>query len=255
MNISKEELEFLKPIHNTVIFKPDKVLNDSFKTQGGIQLFFPADQSCEIMYHVGVYGTIVKQPERLVYSKPLANEKTDMPWLIDLETKEGDSVIVNYRSIYEALERLADPVRNPGNPKWFTCEKELYVFLHYKDLIAINGKEIIPINGHVLCEQLDEEEKIKTTLILPEHLRKIGDQQKFAKVLKTGSLIRDYEGDNYSPDTDDVKEGDIIIFEKFYNIELEFKIHQKLDKHYMRIQRKNIVAIVPKEMYESERVK
>ena len=247
MILTRQELDNLRVISNTVVFKPEKILNEGYG-KGTIKIFLNTSENHEIMFHIGVFGYIIKQPERLIFEKKITGDGCSMPWLTDIETKVGDRVIVTYTSIYEALEKLADKYRNPGNPRWFICEDEVYAWLHYKDLVCVVGSDLKPLNGHLLVEVLDDEATYQTTLILPESLKKKANEKKFARVIKAGSINRDYQGD-YCGDSDDVHEGDIVIFDKHYNIELEHGIHQQLDKHYYRIQRRNLQAIVPESMW------
>jgi co-chaperonin GroES (HSP10) len=126
------------------------------------------------------------------------------------------------------------------------CEGEIYMFIRYSDLIlAKRCEELTMLNGFILCEPMEEEKlsEIRKTLVLPEYLKK-RMSLKYTKVVKIGSRNQEYLNDDYCRDGNEVREGDVVLYEKNYNIECEFDTHQKLGNRYFRIQRKNFAAIV-----------
>jgi co-chaperonin GroES (HSP10) len=101
--------------------------------------------------------------------------------------------------------------------------------------------ELIPLNGYVLIEPIFDD--IKTTLFLPEHLKKEKVTMK-GKVIKAGSLVKYKNSEHYAEDTDEIKDGDIVIFRQGSDVKIEDDLHRKTEQVLCAIQRKRILAII-----------
>jgi co-chaperonin GroES (HSP10) len=239
MRISREELSKMVAMTNVIVVKPELLGVNEKKLENGIKLYLETSYSPEIW--INVWGKVIKNPLSLFYHFPHENS---LGWKTDIETKEGDYVLYNFVSAAQALGKLYNPLHESDDSRWFFCEEELYLFLRYDDIfLAKREDEIVMMNGFIMVEALDEEEVKSSIIKIPDHIRKKRSML-YGKVTNIGSRINEYYGyENYG-DTFDVKKGDVICFEKFFNIELEVDAIRKLDKPYYRIHRKNIMAIV-----------
>jgi co-chaperonin GroES (HSP10) len=247
MKLTQEEFNSLRPINNKVVVKLDRLTNN--RSKGGIILL--DDRAADMLFHINVWGEVVKQCDNLIYKNRLENGKTAMPWDVPMETKVGDRVAFNYKAIYEALGKKVESLKDTESDQWFIIgddEETIYAFLHYKDLILIKKEDdLIPLNGYCLCTDLIEEAVIKSKLIIPAHIR-TKESTRYAKVEKIGVLVKEFEGEERFKDGDWVKAGDIICYDSWNNIAVEWVTDQKLDKKYFRIHRRSMSAIVPIEL-------
>ena len=242
MRLTEKEIESIRPISNNVLIKCDRIRNDEVELKGGIKLYIGGHY--QPVCYVSVWGEIVNNPKALYYNRQ--HPDNSMQWKTEIETKVGDRVMFNYTAAYTALGVLVDTANEESNPKWFMCGDDVYIFLNYQDLILVkNGEEITMLNGFLLTIPLEEEalDKIRKTLILPEYL-KSRKSLKYTTVWKIGSRNQEYLNEAYAPDTKEIQEGDMVLYDPHYNIEPEFTTHQQLGRMYFRIQRKNISAII-----------
>ena len=209
MELTRSELERLRPTSNNVLIKCDRASYMGSTRPSGIVLPltpFGNSPMCE----VGCWGYVIQNPSKLFYNREYPDES--MAWLTDIETIAGDRVLYNYHSAYTALGKLADPVNAESNPSYITCGEDLYILLRYSDIIlAKRDEELVMFNGYILCEPIGEEKlSAFKNIILPDHMR---DRMsyKYAKVYKLGSRNKEYLNEAYCPDGDELKEGDVAL--------------------------------------------
>jgi len=248
MRINKEELKNIRCVSNNVLIRVEKICNDNIELKNGKKLYLAADFNPD--NNMNVIGTIIKKPDRIVYNKKGAPQQS-LGWLTDVEVNEGDTVYMDYVAIAQAYGKYLHTKDEQVNTEQIVfCEQELYVFLNYGHLIFSKKKEKIKmLNGYVLLSPVMEKGLSSKTVVLSDDSKLI-QSERFAKVEYKGSLIRDYFDFDNSGDNFDVNIGDIVTFDKWNDIEVEYTMHQKLNKKYFRMQRKNISSVIPKEMYD-----
>jgi hypothetical protein len=238
IKLNKHEILRLKLMANKVLVKPSREIDELLFTDGQ-KIFIEHKVAPEM--HAPTRGTIVNICKELNFYA--------MPWLTTIEAKIGDEVISSYESILYCF--------NDGDSsRTFVDENnDKYFLLDYSDLfIAIRDNEVIPLNGYVICEPM--EESVKSTLFIPDQLKKF-NSDKFGKVAYIGSVNKEYYITNGNKDirhdlkdAADVSVGDIVIFDKNCDLPLEYDLHQSLDgrkKTFFRFNRCYIKAIVQKD--------
>jgi len=126
--------------------------------------------------------------------------------------------------------------------------------LRYDDIyVAIRGEEIIPINGTVLVEACDTtveedvQQALRSGLHLPDTVLK-EKSEIYGVVKHLGTPLRGYL--RADPDLtevyDEVNVGDQVVFHHVRAIELQYSLHQILEKGKViyRMRRKDILGIV-----------
>jgi co-chaperonin GroES (HSP10) len=233
MKLSKQEFESLRPFANHVVVKPDR-LNDECIIGNDIKLYL--DATWADGEHVCVTGEIVKVPAELTMMKhgiPL------MDWVTDMQLCVGDKVWYDFVAAKNCFEQE----RNKDT-RFIDVDGEIYIVLKYQDFfLTKRGEETIMLNGYILAEPVDEE--LKTTIELPEHLKK-KDSAKYAKVVTIGKGNTRYLDERIPPDSNEIGVGDFITFVPYANIELEYDLHATFEgkKKFYRIHRRFITAVV-----------
>lgn len=243
MKLEKEELVRMAMLNNSVLIKPDRLSEDELKTHSGIKLYL--DTRFETANHINVWGKVVKAPDKLFFKQ--GSEKS-MVWDTDIEIQEGDYVMYDFVAAAQALGKLYDKNFEGNDTKYIFCEDELYLVLQYQHLILKkSGNDITMLNGYVLVEPTQETEVDSKKIILLDHIKK-KDSLRYGIVAHKGSLIREYlvlfSDQDVICDNTDVEVGDKIVFDKYADIACEVELHQKLNKKFFRMQRKEILAIL-----------
>jgi chaperonin GroES len=90
-----------------------------------------------------------------------------------------------------------------------------------------------PLYDRILIERVEEEEKTKTGIIIPDAAR---EKQQKGKVIKVGKGRVNEKGEVLKLD---VKEGDIVLFEKYGGEDL------KIDgKEYVVLKEESVVGVI-----------
>jgi len=201
---------------NLVIVEP--IANDVLELKNGVKFLL---SGVNAKTSPPVTGIVRKVP------KVLDNELMD--WETTIEIKEGDEVVFHYLSAMAAYDQ-----------DMFIEVDGVFCFLvPYYQLFAAkrlekkdNGKEgfeydswyeerITPLNGFVLCEDVVEDVIGSDVLSIPNHLRYKTNIDK-AKVILTGSCNGKYKGYPDHQDDPTIKNGDIVLLDRFSLIKLEF---------------------------------
>lgn len=197
------------------------------------QLKLYIDTSFNEEAHRPIVGVVRNVPEKLKF---IDGDWSQMPWDTDMELKIGDEVILKRPAVSGAI----------ANGFVKEDEEGLHVFVKYSEVVvARRGDCIIPLNGFVLVEPLEEE--YKTSLALPETSKK--DSKIYGKIIYIGTPNRRYitkrNGAGVEttepPDTDELKVGDIVAFSNVADIYLEYDLHRTIKKCY-RMQQHKILA-------------
>jgi len=209
---------------------------------------------------LSVRGTVIKLPERLYYSGPqlmherknFANDRSSvnviqslkdpsMVYDTPIEVQVGDIVFFSYLEHYECYIE----------GRFIEQEDHDLLLIKYDSLICChklnNLKTLKPLNGMILIEPLGEEEKKSTieTVTLNKYRDKI-HKLAFASVILTGKKCNGYLEDLSAPkDTDEVKQGQIVMYKPHGAHIVEWGLHQVLFKgrRIMGLHRKNILMI------------
>ena len=200
--------------------------------------------------HSNIYGVVKSAPQKLLYFNkeveaiknefggsqncPLhrlveLQELTARSTLydVDAELQEGDFIFFRYNVYGEAQQ----------DGRIFTRDKDMFIVIPYDSVyLAIRDDEIIPVNGIVLVEPIKEQHD--TSLVMLEK-----EDQTMGVIAHLGSEVRSYLGFDESDD-DFYQVGDKIIFRRHRNVPVEWSIHQRLDKKYFKMHRKDILCKV-----------
>lgn len=233
----------MKLMNNLVLCKLKKKTNQ-YKTKGGLILMsdgFDMDQFHNA--NINRVFEVVQTPDKLMYEK-------EAGWETEMELKPGDEIWVGSTEADNAKKTQVD-------------EEEYYLINYYhirlakrilKDRVfsysAKGGNyiveddvsyEIIPLNGNIVCEEVEKEHKA-----LNHTVKKI-DKTK-AKVLYIGkqNSAYFYGGKKRFPECAiELKKGDIIIKNPYYHRHLESdKFLWFNGKRLLTMQKRYIDAVV-----------
>lgn len=209
---SFSEIQSMKLLPNKVLVrltrKEDEILLD-----GGQTLFI--DPAFNREMHTPTIGEVVNFCPDLDFGL--------MPWKTTCEIKLKDTVVFNYLASTDALV-------HDTSQAFMDEKKHLYIIINYQDLFASHRKkQIIPLNGYVLCKPVNDEQK-KSKIIFPE----IKKSDKIAEIAVLGTRIEEYydgEG-NVRPELYDPmwvgKPGDKVVISRNCNLNVEYDLHQTL---------------------------
>ena len=211
-------LDNLKLKNNYVLCELTEKTNE-YKTKSGIYLMSEFLNQDQLKYNnLNRMFNVIKVPEKLNCHR----------WKTDMELLPGDKVWITGTE--------ADNI-SPLN-----IDGIIYFMINYFSMLAAKrGDEVIPLNGHIMCEEIFEEEKVLLHSVKKKTLTKakvlhIGNPNKY---YITGNKKRKIECDT------NIKEGDIIIKDPLKHVMLEGdKILRFDDKPIIVIQKRYIDAIV-----------
>lgn len=186
------------------------------------------DISFEPEKHAQTKGTVIKVCDHLVFNQKNSNSH---PFDVDIEIKEGDTVIFHFLTIIQAKK----------DGKIFIEDGQMYVFMPYERVFcALRGEEVIPVNGYIFVRP-DDEPLPKTNLVLPEISKKLSKNT--GTVVHAGGKCRGYYGIHMAHLGEDpeVNIGDKVIFSELDAIPLEYEFHAILDRDLYRMQRKDVL--------------
>lgn len=230
----------IKPISNNVLLKV-KNDNSKIKLEGGQILLL--DTSYNVNQHSSVVCEVVEVPDRLIFSKEHGNS---MPWRTEMELRKGDEVIIFYMSYQNAFGQDKRTILYEGEEYFFVRYDDIFVakrhwtdtendvfwkanpnglskeVMYRMNLVENNKKlsNVICLNGYVLCEE--KEVEIKTTLILPDSVRKKVDR-KVVKVAYVGRPNTEYIQNPDYHDDNILESGDMIVIDRDSDLQLEYE--------------------------------
>lgn len=221
----------MKILFNQVLIRPDREENDMIK-MGDTELKLVT--AYDEFKHKVVTGTVVQLPESLIFNrrKGYLCQKFDT----EIELQVGDRIIFHYLAVHAAKKQY-DPYLLKDVPKDHTLIPYDQIF------VAIRGTEVIPINGYLLVEPVDEE--VKTNLEIPDSAKKKATVRGIIRYMgKPVNGYRDFP--DVGPDTDEVKVGDEVFYRACNCVPLEYALHQTLDrgKILYRMQRNDLIGVV-----------
>lgn len=225
-------------LNNYVMIKLDPAY-DSVKLSSGLELYI--DLSFEPEKHATVTGEVICLPRKLYYS---GEPNKGMPWLTDMEVREGDQVIIYYLSVVNALKK--------ENQMYLIEGEDRYIFITYNNIYAVvrDGK-VIPVNGYVLIEPCedpsiteDKERMKRLGLAFVVTEKRTNTNVTYGRVKYLGTPNREYVDDDFSDEGVDIAEGDVVIIRRIHDIPLQYEQHQKVNegKPLLRVQRRNLFA-------------
>lgn len=210
--------------------------NDELLLESGHKLHLST--GWEPYQHAVTSGIVTHVPEKLVFDR--RDHARSVLYDTDMELKVGDRVIFDFK-VEEHVKKNSEPI-NGSYP------------LRYDDIfLAIRGKdkEVIPVNGIVVVEACDttQEEDVKRAmqhLHLPDTVTK-EKSETMGIVRYVGKPLRGYlfAPEELSEVDDEVNVGDTVYFHPSYAIELQYSLHQIIDKGktLYRMRRKDIFAV------------
>lgn len=221
---------------NYVVVKLDPE-NDRIKLKSGTEIFI--DTSYDPGKHVVRTGEVVGLPLSL-------RGGGDMPWDTDMELREGDRVVMYYLAVQNCLSK--------EQKKYYRKDGQTLIFIKYHNIYAAirNGK-IIPINGFVLAEPMEDPEWERVVadakskgIDLPDLRPPRFKEVTFGKIAYVGTPVKKYFGPHQSDDGVNIRPGDRVVMRRIRDIPVEYEYHAKLDggKKYYRVRRPDILAIL-----------
>lgn len=224
-------------LFNTVMVKFDRD-NDEVLFESGEKLFIST--GWEPLMHAVTSGVVTHVPNKLIFNRKNPNS---VQYDVDMEVQVGDRVIFDFKAESE-VRKVAAPI-DGSYP------------LRYDDIyVVIREGEVIPINGIVLVEACDttEEEDVKKAmefLHLPDTVLK-EKSEVMGYVRYIGTPCRGFlNAPAELTEVDDhVSVGDKVLFHHAYAVELQYSMHQIINKGKVlyRMRRKDIFAVMEKSL-------
>jgi len=162
---------------------------------------------------------------------------------VDMEVKVGDTIYFHYLT-KQNCEQDSRVITDEYGDK-------LYLVKYDSCFVVKRKEEIIPINGYVIAERITFTEKFDK-IELPEWLKN-KDSVKYAKIKYVGTPVRGYRTEhNVCEQNIEIEEGDVVVYDKNSDIPLQYSFHNNLenDSEYIRMQRRDMSAIIPKETFK-----
>lgn len=288
IHLTKQELENFVPVANWVLIKPNRGETE-YVLSGGIKI--QIDVSYNQEQHAPVTGSVVAPPKSLlVASKGVPGMWWDVDMELRkvdvvaysylaamgaLEPHEGRIIMcenepyfmIPYEECFVAKRIIPKviSINMDDIPLSELSVKELLEqyekfgdsFMQEKGIKYQEHPEsisIIPINGYCLVEPVSEVAHLKIGNMDLEQVELAKKNSAvFGKVAYISrGLIRSYVDKDGNPDTDEVRIGDYIAFDKACDILCEYDIHASLEgkKQFYRIQRRYIRAVVSKSIID-----
>jgi co-chaperonin GroES (HSP10) len=257
------DLDKIRPINNYVLVRVEHEV-ESVRLRSGLTLTL--DTSYDLFKHSPTQGVVVALPEKLNFS---INGK-GLNHLTQIEAEIGDEVIFHYLVFHNAVHN-----KDSGNHKYFIQEGQLYLFVNYDQLFLalrptsitmtnLSSEElfrnsltpnpdeprydkVIMLNGYLLVEPIKEsfERLTDMGLIVPEYI-KDANNATLGRVRYMGSRNKAYKY-NIAPEDDPlIQIGDIVAMDKSCHIPLQYALHNPSKLDYFRVERRNILAVMPK---------
>jgi co-chaperonin GroES (HSP10) len=188
--------------------------------------------------HSVTSGVVEAVCEKLLYDP---KNPSSALYKVPIEVKVGDRIIFDYKA-EDTLRKDFAPING--------CYPLRYDSIY----VAIRGQEVIPVNGIVIVEADDATVDEQVQAVLKAGLETTLDiksmkSKQYGTIRYIGSPVEQYaqafDQDFYEPDAD-LKVGDRIHFDSRYAIELQYPLHQILDKGrtLYRLRRKNINYVI-----------
>ncbi len=216
-------------LFNHVLIKIDRE-NDELLLQSGHKLYLDTSYNKEA--HYPRVGKVIKAPEMLYFDReePRRSSRFDTP----VEIQEGDTVIYHYLAIENSRARFASLKKH--------IDPALDMIPYDTIFLCIRNGEVIPVNGYVIVEPLDE--TIETSLEIPDSARTYSKTKGIIRYL--GKPVNGYLEWVDDEDTDEIQVGDTICYGAENCVPFEYDLHQQLDKgkKLFRMQRRDIQGIL-----------
>jgi len=221
-------------LYNNLMVRFDRD-NDELLLSNGQKLHLAT--GWEPQMHAVTSGVVTHVPEKIIFDRK--DHRRSVMYDTDLEIQVGDRIIFDFK-VEEHVRKVA-PI-DGAYP------------LRYDDVyVVIRGEQIIPVNGIILVEACDTtvEEDVQRVLQAGVHLPETVTKEKserYGIVRHIGTPLRGYlqapeELDELS---DVVNVGDKIVFHPVYAVELQYSLHQIIEKGktLYRMRRKDVFAVL-----------
>ncbi len=213
-----------------VLVEVDSLFQDKILFQDGRELHI--DPTYEPEKHHQTSGIVHTVPDSLHFD--LKDMEFSMEYDVPIELKKGDKVFFHYLQISDAIK----------NKMLLTIEGKLHIFVRYDSCFcALREDEMVMLNGWMLLEPFGTTEELTSNVIdtkLPFHRRKPHPLK--GEITSIGTPVKQYLWNKHESDKNiNVSLGDKVMFLPHSDIPLEYGLHQKLDKVYYRVQRKDLL--------------
>lgn len=193
--------------NNYVLIKQDKIFNNNILGTDVNPQYDPAK-------HINTWGEVVAVGN-LYYNKK--DKLNSMPHDTRMELSVGDKVLMTNYGVMVALGAMASEAKHDSDEyraSYFTDDAYVYFFIPYYEIIAKNS--LIPINGNVLVNPIDED----YDEMLPQRFR--GKKANLGRVIAVGEYNKDYLFGDVAvmPNV-----GDVIIYHKLLSFYVEDNIY------------------------------
>jgi co-chaperonin GroES (HSP10) len=213
-----------------VLVEIDSLFHENILFQDGRELLI--DPTYEPEKHLQTSGIVHTVPDSLYFNKKDMHDS--MEYDVPIELKKGDKVFFHYLQLDTAIKRKM----------LLTIDDKLHAFIRYDQCFcAIRDDEFITLNGWMLLEPYGLEDEVTSELIqtkIPRSRRRSHPLK--GKIVHLGTPVNEYLWSKHESDKGvNVEVGDNVMFTPHSDIPLEYDMHQKLDKIYYRVQRKDLL--------------
>lgn len=212
-------------------------------TSDEIKIFIPINEGNQ-EYHAPVMGTVVAAPK--IITRIGAPE-----WKTECEVSKGDSVIMYYLSVVEALGGYKIGEDNAIIDDRMVIvpnglENDVYIFIKYDSLYCkVVDDELHPLNGWCFGKKIERPVKMVGDIAIGldangERTENMKYYRKQVRVTHIGSKVEYTIGDYVEPD---VEVDEVYLLDLPHRLApLDVDIHSRLKERYYYFQRRHVVA-------------
>lgn len=228
----------IKPLFNHILVKPH-MKRDEVELESGLKLHL--DTTIDVEKHLPTFGEVVELPRDTFF---MARNPMSLTFDVGVEVEPGDKVFFHY--LMKELVETSGMVFKDENddPLWLVPYDQIF--------FAIRKDKFVPVNGFILVELLEGDLHTDSSLMIPDSAKNL-KSTKFAKIIHAGEPVRGFASE---PDeveyADDMKEGDIVMYSPHSDLPIQFEIYNdvKHDGSLVRMQRKDVVAVITEDLYK-----
>lgn len=242
-------LQNIHPINNLVLLQSlyDKESTTGDYRQHKSKLLLSTKENPG--HHAVTELKVIAAPEKITWHDTVPDFLPDcyMEWEPEMELQAGDTAIILYGSVTWVNYDEDNNGRMQG--RRIIDGNEVFYLVPYSSIYCIirNG-QIIPVNGYVLVEPL-ENKKLSTTIALPES----GSEKKYSEtegiIRYIGKPVKRYRHPEYpvgwvGEDEMDIAVGDHIVFPRHKSIDIQHPFYMLPEfngKTLYRMHRKDIL--------------
>jgi hypothetical protein len=233
----------IKPLFNHILVKPH-MKRDEVELNSGLKLHL--DTTIDVEKHLPTFGEVIELPRDTFF---MIGSPMSLSFDVGIEVEPGDKVFFHYL-MKELVETSGMVFKDENNePLWLVPYDQIF--------FSIRSDKFIPVNGFILVELMEGNEYEDGILEMPDSVKNL-KSTKFAKIIHAGEPVKGFSSEPMEVEyEDDMKEGDIIMYSTNSDLPIQSELYNDVykDKKLYRMQRKDVIAVIPEKSYKHVKFK